>query len=207
MIQIAKMVITARGFQTRMLRPSIKIKESIMPIPTSLVFVIFGIIGLITYFSQKRKQRKFTCIFLFLGIMLIILGITPGILLSLQKDAELVANPKVDPIHTSGSKTGDSTTINDGQITLPEAVISIEECEKMGGEVFNTLGETEYEGVLIGRIEGLLCPCACRIEIYYPCKTFFDGCNTCQVQQDGATLCTEMYCEQPQEAKCLEFYQ
>ena len=93
------------------------------------------------------------------------------------------------------------------EITLPEAVISIEECEKMGGEVYNILEETKYEGFLVGRIEGLNCPCACRIDDYSACKTFFDGCNNCYVNdENGDVACTEMDCENLGEAYCLEFW-
>ena len=35
------------------------------------------------------------------------------------------------------------------------------------------------------------------------CASYFDGCNTCNV---GTVLgCTMMFCETPQEPKCLEF--
>ena len=33
----------------------------------------------------------------------------------------------------------------------------------MGGKVWNTLGKTSYNGELIGKIEGLKCPCACLV--------------------------------------------
>ncbi|MFA5749754.1 MAG: DUF308 domain-containing protein [Candidatus Shapirobacteria bacterium] len=57
-----------------------------MPIPTSLVFIILGIIGLFIYFFQNKKQNKLTWIYLLLGIILILLGIIPGILISLQNN-------------------------------------------------------------------------------------------------------------------------
>ena len=35
------------------------------------------------------------------------------------------------------------------------------------------------------------------------CASYFDGCNTCNV---GAVLgCTMMYCDKPQEPKCLAY--
>ena len=35
------------------------------------------------------------------------------------------------------------------------------------------------------------------------CASYFDGCNTCNV---GAVLgCTMMYCDTPQEPKCLAY--
>ena len=35
------------------------------------------------------------------------------------------------------------------------------------------------------------------------CASYFDGCNTCNV---GAVLgCTMMFCDKPQEPKCLEY--
>ncbi len=49
-------------------------------------------------------------------------------------------------------------------IKLPNNVISEKECIAAGGEVWNTLGETTYNGELIGKIEGLKCPCACLIK-------------------------------------------
>lgn len=36
------------------------------------------------------------------------------------------------------------------------------------------------------------------------CISYFDGCNTCGVL-NWDTTCTEMYCETPSEAKCLEY--
>ncbi|MCK9438780.1 hypothetical protein M0Q39_01735 [Patescibacteria group bacterium] len=57
-----------------------------MPIPTSLIFLILGTIGLIIYFTQKKKQNKFNKIYLILGVVLILVGIIPGILLSLQNN-------------------------------------------------------------------------------------------------------------------------
>ncbi|MCK4635389.1 MAG: hypothetical protein KAT04_05360 [Methylococcales bacterium] len=49
-------------------------------------------------------------------------------------------------------------------IQLPPNIISMEDCKAQGGEIFNILGETTYSGELIGTIEGLRCPCACRVE-------------------------------------------
>ena len=90
---------------------------------------------------------------------------------------------------------------------LPNAVITIDECGKMGGEVYNILEETEYEGFLVGRIDELLCDCYCRVDDYSACKTFFDGCNKCYVNdENGDVACTEMDCENLGEAYCLEFW-
>ncbi len=50
------------------------------------------------------------------------------------------------------------------QIELPDNVISEKDCAAAGGEVWNTLGETSYKGELIGRVDGLRCPCACLIK-------------------------------------------
>lgn len=92
-------------------------------------------------------------------------------------------------------------------IKLPEAVITIGECEKLGGEVYNVLEETEYEGFLVGRIDELPCDCYCRVDDYSACKTFFNGCNTCYVNdENGDIVCTEMDCENLGEAYCLEFW-
>ncbi len=49
------------------------------------------------------------------------------------------------------------------QIKLPDNVITEKDCALKGGEVWNTLGETTYNGELIGKIEGLKCPCACLV--------------------------------------------
>lgn len=57
-----------------------------MPMPTSLLFLILGAVGLIIYFIQKKKQNKFNKIYLILGIALILIGIIPGILISLQNN-------------------------------------------------------------------------------------------------------------------------
>ncbi len=50
------------------------------------------------------------------------------------------------------------------QIELPDNIISEKDCSTQGGEVWNTLGKTDYEGELIGKIEGLKCPCACLVK-------------------------------------------
>jgi hypothetical protein len=57
-----------------------------MPIPSSLVLIILGIISLIVCYIQNKKHNKFTRIYLFLGIIFILLGLIPGILLSLQNN-------------------------------------------------------------------------------------------------------------------------
>jgi len=54
------------------------------PIPLSLLFIIFGIAGIIISYFQNKKQKKFAWIYLVLGIMLLLVGIIPGVLLSLQ---------------------------------------------------------------------------------------------------------------------------
>lgn len=36
------------------------------------------------------------------------------------------------------------------------------------------------------------------------CKTFYDGCNTCNRLADGGTACTRMACESYGEPKCLD---
>ncbi len=36
------------------------------------------------------------------------------------------------------------------------------------------------------------------------CASWFDGCNTCVVGTDGALGCTRMFCEENDEAKCLD---
>lgn len=35
------------------------------------------------------------------------------------------------------------------------------------------------------------------------CKSYFDGCNTCFVSDGKIGWCTKMYCENPEEPKCL----
>jgi len=49
-------------------------------------------------------------------------------------------------------------------IKMPPNVISVNECIEKGGKVWNTLGETSYNGKLVGTIKGLRCPCVCLIE-------------------------------------------
>ncbi len=36
------------------------------------------------------------------------------------------------------------------------------------------------------------------------CKSFYDGCNTCNRLADGGTACTRMACENYEEPKCLD---
>ena len=59
--------------------------------------------------------------------------------------------------------TPDFIPTEDNPIQLPDNVISEKDCTAQGGEIWNTLGETSYNGELIGKIEGLLCPCACLV--------------------------------------------
>ena len=63
-----------------------------MPVPTLLIFLILGIVILIIYYIKNKKQNKFTRIYLFLGIVFILLGLIPGILLSLQNDSFIDEN-------------------------------------------------------------------------------------------------------------------
>lgn len=118
-----------------------------------------------------------------------------------------VPAPQIDPQPDAPGNLPSSDSAGVGQIELPKNIITPEECQKMGGEIFNTLGETEYEGYLIGKVEEFFCPCACRVDDYSACKKFFDGCNTCEVRNGQLFVCTEMYCESESEAKCVEFNQ
>ena len=36
------------------------------------------------------------------------------------------------------------------------------------------------------------------------CTHYFDGCNTCTVTDTGMAICTEMFCEEPTEPRCLD---
>jgi len=56
-------------------------------------------------------------------------------------------------------------------IKMPPNVISVNECIEKGGKVWNTLGETSYNGELIGTIKGLRCPCICLIESHSKSNT------------------------------------
>jgi len=38
------------------------------------------------------------------------------------------------------------------------------------------------------------------------CKSWFDGCNTCALNENGEAACTLMYCEEPGEFRCLEYF-
>jgi hypothetical protein len=44
-----------------------------------------------------------------------------------------------------------------------------------------------------------------NIEVPETCTVRFDGCNTCQVLDNGELACTRMYCEEKEEPKCLEY--
>ena len=48
-------------------------------------------------------------------------------------------------------------------IKLPSNIISVKECTLRGGKVWNSLGETSYNGELIGTVKGFDCPCACLL--------------------------------------------
>ena len=37
------------------------------------------------------------------------------------------------------------------------------------------------------------------------CTSWYDGCNTCMVGEDGVLACTLMYCETPRDAECRAF--
>ncbi len=89
---------------------------------------------------------------------------------------------------------------SDGEFTFwthqDEATLSIEgtnnvmECQKdatmgtVAGEIIDENGNKVIDG----------------------CKTWFDGCNNCQVSPDGILACTKKFCDpgMMKEAKCLE---
>ncbi len=80
-----------------------------------------------------------------------------------------MTEPKIKPNHPEISGPGfepkpDFIPTKDNSIHLPDNVMTEKECTEVGGEVWNTLGETTYDGKLIGKIEGLNCPCACLIK-------------------------------------------
>jgi len=62
-------------------------------------------------------------------------------------------------------------------IELPTNTMTEKECALKGGEVWNTLGQTSYNGELIGKIEGLRCPCACLVRS--------EGSDTLWVTKNG----------------------
>jgi hypothetical protein len=37
------------------------------------------------------------------------------------------------------------------------------------------------------------------------CTEWFDGCNTCQIEEDESLMCTEMACFRSTEPNCLQF--
>jgi len=37
------------------------------------------------------------------------------------------------------------------------------------------------------------------------CTSYYDGCNTCFVENSSLTACTKMYCKNPSEPKCLKY--
>lgn len=61
-----------------------------MPIPTSLVFTTLGVAVVVFYIFRKKRQAKLTPIYLALGIILIFLGIIPGILVSLDNKSKSI---------------------------------------------------------------------------------------------------------------------
>jgi len=63
-----------------------------MPIPISLVFLILGIIALTIYFAKKKKQNKPNKIYSILGMVLILIGVIPGIFLLLQNNDSIDEN-------------------------------------------------------------------------------------------------------------------
>jgi|GEM_PF-2007284 len=54
--------------------------------PTSLLFIFLGIILLIGYYIQNKKRNQFAWTYLSLGLLLILVGIVPGLLLSLNSN-------------------------------------------------------------------------------------------------------------------------
>lgn len=53
----------------------------------------------------------------------------------------------------------------------------------------------------------MACPSYDCSQVVIPdnCLTFFDGCNTCQVRNGRADICTLMYCFQQSEPYCMHF--
>ena len=46
----------------------------------------------------------------------------------------------------------------------------------------------------------------CVSDIPSKCATWYDGCNTCQVENGKATICTLMYCTENAEPYCTSYY-
>ena len=74
---------------------------------------------------------------------------------SLENGLKNKMKEKISLINSSVLPTG---------IQLPDNVISEKDCIAQGGEVWNALGKISYDGKLIGRVEGLKCPCACLVK-------------------------------------------
>ena len=50
------------------------------------------------------------------------------------------------------------------------------------------------------------CQVANEISIPDNCATWYDGCNTCQVRDGRAEICTLMYCFRNNEPYCMSYH-
>ncbi len=51
----------------------------LMGIPLTLVFVIFGVSGLVQYFYSSKKKSEYSHIYLVIGIILLLVAIIPWV--------------------------------------------------------------------------------------------------------------------------------
>lgn len=58
--------------------------------------------------------------------------------------------------------------------------------------------------IILISIISLIFLIGCQTEIMNNCKNYFDGCNTCIKDNQGNNVCTEIYCEEYEEARCLD---
>lgn len=91
--------------------------------------------------------------------------------------------------------------------------ISADDCAEVGGTFNECASACRHEP------EGTLCTLQCVIVCEFPdqietseneidlsmCESYFDGCNTCMVEDGEVTACTKKYCMENEEPKCLKW--
>jgi len=116
-------------------------------------------------------------------------------------------NNRLQPLSICVDKSDEGNSC--GGYTLPEYVNRCKdelECvNTMGPMIADAPGQCKIpcdEGILRDDYGN----CINTIKIPDNCATWFDGCNTCQVRDGKANICTLMYCFTQNKPKCMNFY-
>ena len=111
----------------------------------------------------------------------------------------------IEPCDTPGLGVGELCE-GDGECGTDRKLDNCSNDEAQGADIYRIVGGTpNYQPTKRPTTD---CPSGITDEygncVDEGCASWYDGCNTCSVRDGSLDACTEMYCETPEEPKCLD---